>query len=120
MSILHVLTVESEKDLTDPVVVERAWDGPTFVVGSMGENILAVNSPNRVVLPFFRRDGDEPERAAALVEAASEHVDYEPEVHMVTVRLVNGESAENHARLAMFVAPEKATIDLTVLPEEQS
>jgi|GEM_PF-3411662 len=116
MSILHVLTVENEKDLTDPVVtVERTWEGPTFVVGSEGENILAVNSPNRVTLPFFRRDGDEPDRAEALLEAANEHASYEPEVHMVTVRLVNGDSAENHTRLAMFAAPEKAKIDLSVL-----
>lgn len=112
MTQLHFLELD---DVTDPMVtVDRTWEGPVLLVGAKGENILAVNTPKRAVVPFFQSDDGEAERTTALVAAAREHADYEPEVHVVSVRK-RGEREAGPLLLGMFVAPEKAEVRLSAL-----
>ncbi len=94
------------------VLVGHPGEGPTLVIGSKGENILAVTAkPSRIVaVPTFTQgEGARQAKVAALLEAAEELLSYEPEVHVVTVEKPNGAEEEG-----MFVAPKGAEITLTV------
>lgn len=112
MAVEHRVSVTDARDFHDPVVVvPRTWEGPVFLVGQQGENILAVNSPTRAVLPFFWEDDEMDERDAALMQAAHDHCGYEAEVHVVRV-----EHREKTSPLvAMFLAPEGSEVALEVV-----
>ncbi len=108
----HQISVTDERDFHDPVVtVQRAWEGPVYLVGQMGENILAVNSPTKVVLPFFVEDDKMDERHASLMQVAHDHCDYEADVHVVRVE----HGGRTRDLVGMFMAPTGAEIKLAAL-----
>lgn len=112
----HQISVTDERDFHDPVVtVQRTWEGPVYVVGQMGENILAVNSPTKVVLSFFVEDDEMDERHASLMQVAHDHCAYEADVHVV--RVEHGGRVRDV--VGMFLAPAGTEVDLQLLSGEK-
>lgn len=105
----HQIPVTDERDFHDPVVtVTRTWEGPVYVVGQMGENIIAVNKPTRVVVPFFVEDDEMDERHASLMQVAHDECGYEAEVHVV--RVEHGGRVRD--LVGMFLAPAGTEVEV--------
>lgn len=118
---MRVHRIQVDKNEDPLVSVGLDWDGPAFLVGEGGENILAVGERSglkRAVVVFFDATPRD-EFARSLVEAAAEHDNWEAaDVHVFEVfRRVPGSEGKVGDRIGMMAVPVGTELEIQVLPE---